>query len=192
MKNILIINGHPDSKSFNQALSDTYYESLNQEKVTSSIIQLRDLNFDPILRYGYRQRTELEPDLLIAIDKIKAADHIVWVYPMWWYGMPALLKGFVDRTFLPGVAFDYQENNTIPNKLFKGKTAHLIITSDSPRWYDFLIMKSPALNQMKKGVLAFCGIKTVKTSYIAPIKKSSGEFRKKWLEKVAKIASQQS
>ncbi len=65
-----------------------------------------DLNFNPNLEFGYRQRTKLEPDLIDAIEKIKKADHIVWVFPMWWYGYPALLKGFIDRTFLPGITFD--------------------------------------------------------------------------------------
>jgi putative NADPH-quinone reductase len=62
-------------------------------------INIADLDFNPNLEFGYRKRTELEPDLLEAIEKIKKADHIVWVFPMWWYGYPALMKGFIDRAF---------------------------------------------------------------------------------------------
>ena len=61
------------------------------------------------MRFGYKQRLELEPDLLAAIDAIKACDHMVWVHPVWWGGLPALLKGFIDRMFLPSIMFDYNE-----------------------------------------------------------------------------------
>jgi hypothetical protein len=61
----------------------------------------------------------------------------------------------------------------------------LIITADTPKWYDFLIMKKPAINQFKKGTLQFCGIHPVKVTYISTIKNSSSDFRIKWLEKIS-------
>lgn len=143
-----------------------------------------DLTFNPILKYGYRKRTELEPYLVDALEKIKAAQHLVWFFPMWWYGVPALLKGFIDRVFLPGIAFEYLEGKPFPKKLWKGKTAHLIMTADTPRWYDWLFMSSPAINQFKKGTLQFCGINPVKVTYIAPIRNSTEKFRNQWIEKV--------
>ncbi|NQZ76685.1 MAG: NAD(P)H-dependent oxidoreductase, partial [Ekhidna sp.] len=117
----------------------------------------------------------------------KQADHMVWILPMWWYGMPALMKGFIDRIFLPGFFFKYQKGNPFPKKLLKGKTARLIITADTVRWYDRWFMRSPLINQFKKGTLEFCGIKPVKVTYIAPIKDSSDAFRTKWLSKVKKL-----
>ena len=110
---------------------------------------------------------------------------MVWFFPMWWYGYPALMKGFIDRTFLPGVAFEAVKGKSIPKKLLKGKTARIIITSDTPKWYDSLYMQRPAINQFKKGTLEFCGIRPVKVTYIAPIKNSSLGFREKWLKKVS-------
>lgn len=62
-----------------------------------------------------------------AIDKIKAADHIVWIFPMWWYGYPAIMKGFIDRTFLPGITVRPIYGKPLPEKLLKGKTARLIV-----------------------------------------------------------------
>jgi NAD(P)H dehydrogenase (quinone) len=85
---------------------------------------------------------------------------------MWWYGYPALMKGFIDRTFLPGITFQPTQGKALPKKLLKGKTARIIITADTPKWYNFLIMKSPAINQFKKGTLEFCGISPVKATYI--------------------------
>ena len=184
---VLVINGHPDIESYNYALSKAYQDGLNDSEAKVELINIADLDFNPNLKYGYRKISELEPDLLDAIDKIKQADHLVWVLPMWWYGMPALMKGFIDRIFLPGFFFKYQRGNPFPKKLLKGKTARLIITADTVRWYDRWFMGSPLINQFKKGTLEFCGVKPVKVTYIAPIKDSSDAFRVKWLEKVKKL-----
>ncbi|WP_247234082.1 NAD(P)H-dependent oxidoreductase [Telluribacter sp. SYSU D00476] len=184
MKNVLIINGHPDPDSYNHALASAYRAGLSRTGATITQINIGELHFNPSLRYGYRQRTELEPDLVEAIEQIKQADHMVWVFPMWWYGYPAIMKGFIDRTFLPGITYQPVPGKPFPRKLLKGKTGHIIVTADAPRWYDYLFMRSPAINQFKKGTLEFCGISPVRVTYIAPIKESSVPFREKWLEKV--------
>jgi len=182
--NILIINGHPDKESFNNALANSYYEGAKLSTNFVEIINVRELDFNPNLQFGYRKRTVLEPDLEVAIKKIKEADHLVWVLPVWWSGMPAILKGFIDRVFLPGIMFEIEEGSLLPKKLLKNKTARLIITSDSPRWYYYVYFKSPVINELKKGVLAFCGVKPTKLTYIGPIKTITQNFRKKWLKKV--------
>ena len=184
MKQILIINGHPDKKSFNYALAEAYKNGAAKSKAKISQIDIADLNFNPNLKFGYRQRTPLEPDLIEAIEKIKKATHLVWVFPMWWYSYPALMKGFIDRSFLPGITFEPVKGKALPKKLLKGKTARLIITADTPKWYNYLYMKRPVINQFKKGTLEFCGIKPVKVTYISPIKNSSANHRTKWLEKM--------
>ncbi|PKH49212.1 NAD(P)H dehydrogenase [Tenacibaculum sp. Bg11-29] len=185
MKQILIINGHPDKESFNYALSIAYIKGVSKTDSELTQINISDLDFNPNLRFGYRKRMELELDLIDAIDKIKKADHIVWVFPIWWGGYPALMKGFIDRTFLPGITFQPIEGKPLPQKLLKGKSARLIITSDTPKWYDFLIMKRPAINQFKKGTLQFCGITPVKVTFISVIKGSTLNFREKWLKKIS-------
>lgn len=187
MKHVLIINGHPDVESFNYSLSEAYKTGLSKTNATVSQINIASLVFNPNLKFGYRKRMELEPDLVEAIEKIKKADHIVWFFPMWWYGYPAIMKGFVDRTFLPGITYQPIEGKPFPKKLLKGKSAHLIITADTPKWYDYLVMKRPAINQFKKGTLQFCGINPVKVTYIATIKNSSVNFRAKWLQKIASL-----
>lgn len=190
MKRILIINGHPDKESYNYALSKAYREGAIQNATTIEQIDISDLDFEISLKYGYRKRIPLEADLESAIEKIKRADHLVWLFPMWWYGYPALMKGFIERTFLPGITYKYVEGKTVPEKLLKGKSARIIVTSDTPKWYDSLFMKSPAINQFKKGTLNFCGIHPVKVTYITPISKSDAAFRKKWLQKVTILGSQ--
>ena len=135
MKRILIINGHPDSESFNSSLSKAYKSGALESKAEVREIIIRELNFDPNLAHGYRKRTQLEPDLIDAQEKIKWADHLVWFYPVWWGSLPALLKGFIDRTFLPGFAFQKRENSVWWDKLLSNKSARIISTLDQPAWY---------------------------------------------------------
>lgn len=184
MKQVLIINGHPDKQSYNYALSKAYKEGLNKTKITISEINISDLNFNPNLEYGYRKRTELESDLKEAINKIKKANHIVWFFPVWWAGLPALIKGFIDRTFLPGIMFEFEEGKEMPLGLLKGKSASVYITSDTPEQYDIEVMKQPVLHQFKTGVLEYCGVSPVEVTYISTITGSSDSFRKKWLNKM--------
>lgn len=190
MQKIVVINGHPDNQSFNHALASAYIKGAKKNDVQIEQINIGELTFNPNLKYGYRQRMDLEPDLRDAISKIKNANHIVWFFPMWWFGMPAIMKGFIDRVFLPGITFEPVSGQALPNKLLKGKSARIVITSDSPRWYDRFFMKQPAINQLKKGVLEFCGVNPVKTTYIAPIKKSNNTFRSKWIAKLTLLGEQ--
>jgi multimeric flavodoxin WrbA len=107
MKKILIINGHPDKESLCTEFAKSYKAGAEKSSADCTLINLIDLNFDPILYYGYRKRTELEPDLLKVQQDILNADHLVFVYPTWWGTYPALLKGFIDRVFLPKFAFEF-------------------------------------------------------------------------------------
>lgn len=187
MKNILIINGHPNKSSINFALAEAYYNGAKAAGATVSFIHITDLTFNPSLAFGYRQRMELEPDLLSSLEKIKAADHLVWIHPVWWGGMPAIMKGFIDRLFLPGIAFQYRENSIWWDKLFKGKTARIITTLDQPSWYYRIFFGRPSVNQLKKSVLQFCGINPVKITYIGIVKKSTEKQRLQWLNTVSEL-----
>lgn len=184
MKKILIINGHPNPSSFNFAIADSYKKGAIQSNTQVETITIAELNFNPNLQFGYQKRTELEPDLLDSWEKIKRADHLVWIHPVWFGGLPAITKGFVDRLFLPGMAFQYRKNSVWWDKLLKGKTAHIITTLDQPSWYYRLFYGRPSVNQLKKTTLEFCGVKPVKVSYIGIIKGSDDFQREKWLQKV--------
>lgn len=189
MNKILIINGHPDKESFNAALTEAYIKGASAQANTEvEVLYLADLTFDPILRYGYRKRTGLEPDLLKAFELLKEADHTVWIYPTWWGGMPALLKGFIDRLFLPGFTFQYREDSPFVDKLMKGKTARVITTMDAPIWYYRLAYGNTGHKAIKRVILGFCGFK-VKFFTMGSLKNSSDQQRQKWLDKAEKLGS---
>jgi putative NADPH-quinone reductase len=180
-KNILVILGHPDTNSFCGSLSKAYIDSAKVSGSEVRELQLGELKFDPILWNGYNKIQELEPDLTKAQELIQWSNHIVFVYPNWWGTMPALIKGFFDRVFLPGFAFKYRENSQFWDKLLSGRTAHLMVTMDTPPWYYRWIYHRPGHNEMKRTILGFCGIKVVKISEFAPIKDSSQQQREKWI-----------
>lgn len=184
MKKILIINGHPNPDSFNFGIANEYQKGALVSGALVETITIASITFNPNLAFGYQKRIELEPDLLESWEKIKRADHLVWVHPVWWGGLPAVTKGFIDRLFLPGMAFQYRENSVWWDKLLRGKTAHIITTLDQPGWFYRLFFGRPSVNQLKKSTLEFCGVKPVKVSYIGIIKGSDEKQRKKWLEKV--------
>ena len=108
MKNILVINGNPVKNSLSEKFANAYCKGALDAGAVCEVIHLVDLTFSPLLIHGYKQRTELEPDLIRVQQKINATNHVVMVYPTWWGTYPALLKGFIDRVFLPGWAFRYR------------------------------------------------------------------------------------
>ena len=183
-KKILIINGHPNKDSFNFGIAAAYKKGVLSTGTEVKEIVIANLDFNPNLQFGYQKRTELEPDLLEAWEKIQWADYLVWIHPVWWGGLPAITKGFIDRLFLPGFAFQYRENSHFWDKLLRGKTAHIITTLDQPGFFYRLVFHRPSVNQLRRSVLKFCGISPVKVSYIGIVRNSTPEMRKKWLEKV--------
>ena len=187
MKKIAVINGHPNKDSFNFGVAEAYKNGALEAGAEVKEIIIAELNFNPNLQFGYQKRMDLEPDLLNAWEIIQWADHLVWVHPVWCGGLPALMKGFIDRLFLPGLAYKYRENSLWWDKLLKGKTGHIITTLDQPGWYYRLMYGRPSVNQLKISTLEFCGIKPVKVTYLGIIRTSNEEQRKTWLKKVRSL-----
>lgn len=188
-KKILIIQGHPDPQSFNFALHNSYKLGAINSGAEVQEIFVGELDFNLNLKFGYRQRTELEPCLLEAQKKISWADHIVCIHPVWWGSVPAILKGFFDRILLPGFAFKKRENSVWWDRHLIGKTARIISTLDQPSWYYRLIYGAPTDKSLKKLTFEFCGIKPVSITHIGPLRLSSESFRVKWLQKVEQLGA---
>jgi putative NADPH-quinone reductase len=188
-KNILVVLGHPLSKSLCASLAEAYAEAAIGTGHKVKVLRLGDLNFDPVLWHGYAKIQELEPDLLEAQKLVQWAEHLVFVYPTWWGALPALLKGFFDRTFLPGFAFKYRENSVWWNKLLAGRTAHLMVTMDTPPWYYRLVYGAPGHHQMKRTILGFCGIKVTRLTTFGPVKSASKTKKDIWLKTATQLGA---
>ena len=191
MKKILIINANPNKESLCSELAKSYQKGAESTGAHCTLVNLIDLDFNPILPYGYKKRIELEPDLVKMQEAILDADHLVFVYPNWWSTYPALLKGFIDRVFVPKFAFSYRENSPLWDKLLIGRTARLIVTMDSPSWYYSLFTKSPGHHSMKKGILEFCGIKPVYITSFNMVKASNEQKRTRWIADAYRLGQKQ-
>ncbi|MDH5387860.1 MAG: NAD(P)H-dependent oxidoreductase [Gammaproteobacteria bacterium] len=188
-KKILVILGHPDEESFCGALAKAYIEGAKDSGNEVHTINLGELKFDPVLWKGYSKIQELEPDLVNAQELMQWSNHLVFIYPNWWGTMPALMKGFFDRAFLPGFAFKYRDNSSFWDKLLSGRTAHLIVTMDTPSWYYRWIYRRPGHNEMKRTILGFCGIKVKTITEIAIVRNSQSEVRGQWIRMVERMGA---
>lgn len=191
VRHILIIAAHPsthESESLGSAMAYAYADSARQANHEVRLLQLTQMAFDPVLHLGYKQAQALEPCLQQARTDILWADELVFVFPIWWGGMPALLKGFLDRVLLPGFAFRYEPEGAGLKPLLKGKTARLIITMDTPRWIDQWLYGSPVIRQLRYPILLLCGIRLKEVLYFSPVIKSSATQRQGWIKRVRELA----
>lgn len=186
---ILVILGQPSSQSLSAAMAQAYSEGARAAGAQVRFLALGELDFDPILHHGYRQIQPLEPDLEAAQADIAWARHLVWVYPIWWGGLPALLKGFLDRVFLPGFAFKYRKNSALWDKLLSGRSAELLVTMDSPPWYYRWVQRQPGHRQMKKTILEFSGIRPVQVHSFGPVVRSSDAARAGWIARARALGA---
>jgi len=180
MKNILIVNGHPHEVSFCHALAHAYEQGAVSAGNSVNLVHVRDLEFDPILHYGYTKRMELEPDLVRQQELLRQCDHLVLVLPFWWGGMPALLKGYFDRVLLPDFAFTCQEIRC--KGLLQGKTASIIYTQDAPFLWTFFMYRDAFWHTLRSAILHFCGFGSVRRKCLTGVSKSTDTKRKEWLE----------
>ena len=201
--NILVINGHPDKESYCQAIFQTIVESIDSKRHELEVINLNEEEFDPVLRYGYRQRMEDDLFILRSQELIQWADHLIFVYPIWWSSMPSLLKGWIYRVFTPGIAYSANNRGSFIlnylrgkqfKKLLKGKTASIYATSMAPTWW-YKVFSGPinipdsyGISVLKNAVLNHCGIKTKRVSILGELGRevNTSSTRQKFLQKVAK------
>ena len=184
---MLVLQGHPHDVSFNRSLAISYAEGARASGSEVRTINLADLDFDPVLRNGYAKIQPLEPDLVRVQKAIEWADHIVVAYPVWWGAAPALLKGFFDRTFLPGWAFAFEGWWPLPVRKLTGKTAHVIVTMDAPRPVYWAIYRNSAHRSVVNGTLSFCGIGPVSTTTVDAVKYLPEIARKAWMARVRRL-----
>lgn len=164
MKKVLILNGHTGSESLSKHLSETYKNGALAYGNEVRLMNISEMSFDPVLTEGYKERKELESDLLKFQENVLWADHFVVVYPTWWGNMPAILKGLFDRAFLPG--FSYKKVG--PTKfegLLKGKSARIITTCGAPRFAFHLVGNT--YTNLKSNTLKLCGFSPIKVSIIS-------------------------
>ena len=186
-KRIFIWVGHPRETSLSHGLADAYQAAAEGAGAEIRRMNTFDMNFDADLTEGYHSRKTLEPCLEEWRENLSWCEHTAWIYPYWWGGMPAKMKGVIDRSFLPGFAMRYHEDDPWWDRLLAGRTADVIISSDSPGWFDTLRYGAPGHKQVKNLILEFSGIKVARMKQIGTIKTASDKKIKSWINQAANM-----
>jgi len=135
----LIIYGHPGSGNFSSHFLNKCKDGLKQKNIDFEVLDLYKMDYDPVLKpdelYTTGNRNISDKNREIQ-EKIKLADGLIFIYPVWWGSMPAILKGFIDRVFTPGFAFKYNKERLlkfIPDKLLNDKKIIIFVSSGGPK-----------------------------------------------------------
>jgi putative NADPH-quinone reductase len=182
-KNIVIIQGHPDSgrNHFCHALADAYAKAAQAAGHAVHRVEVAELQF-PILRTKSEFEHGPVPPIIEPVQQaIMAADHLLIIFPLWMGEMPALLKAFCEHIFRPGFAFQYRDHG-FPIKRLKGKSARIVVTMGMPaliyRWY----LGAHGLKNLKRNILAFCGIGPIRDNLFGMVEGASDQTRRRWMK----------
>lgn len=192
-KRILVLNGHPAAKSLSAHFAQNYAEAAGAAGAIVRVHHLSEMNFDVDFGQGnYSEFKPLEPVLEQCLSDLEWAEHLVVTTPMWWGGLPAKLKGLFDRAFIPGRTFDTRIKTRLglPAPMLTGKTARVIMTSDTPQWFERVVYKRAIMHQMTKQILGFVGIKPTRYSYFSGASEATEHRVQGWTGTVRELGRQ--
>ena len=191
---VLVVYCHPDPHSFTAAVRDTAIAALETSGHETRLVDLYGEDFNPVLgaeeRARYHDPGDNEIPVADHLAHIKWAEALVFVYPTWWYGLPAMLKGWLDRVWVPHVTFTLPENGQPIRPLMTNIRKIAAISScGSPRWW-MVFVGHPGRRTVLTGIRALCA-KRCRTLWLAhyQIDSSTPTTRAAFLERVSRRMS---
>jgi NAD(P)H dehydrogenase (quinone) len=188
MKN-LIVYAHPNSGSLNHFFKQTVLESLQESGEEIAIRDLNEINFNPVLSLedmnGQRMGTVAD-DVQTEQDFITWADRIIFIYPIWWTGMPAIMKGYIDRVFSYGFAYRYDQG--VQKGLLTGKKT-IIINSHgkSNAEYEAMGMDKALILTSDTGIFTYSGLEIQQHFYFDKADRASADNISDWESQIQTI-----
>lgn len=191
-KRIFILDGHPAASSLSRTFAQAYADAARKAGHDVRLTHIHDLEFDADYGFaGYARHKPLEPGLEAFLADLEWAEHVVLATPMWWGGLPAKLKGLVDRAFLPGRVFDTRETVAgLPKPMMGGRSARVFLTSDTPRWYFRLFYHNALMWQLRRQILGFIGLKPTRITHFPGASHPDAAAVPRWLAKVEQFGAQ--
>jgi len=185
---ILIVIAHPNKGSFNHAIAETVAEIINRNGYELLYHDLYGERFDPILPYRELSKdAKVESNVEQHCYDISDADGIIVIHPNWWGQPPAILKGWIDRVFRTGVAYEFLEGDSgegVPRGLLKARAAIVFNTSNTPEEREVGVFGDPLETIWKNCIFDLCGVKHFYRKVFGVIVISTVEQREKWLNEV--------
>jgi NAD(P)H dehydrogenase (quinone) len=191
---ILVLYAHPVETSFVAALHRQVVETLRAGGHEVDDCDLNIEGFDPVMsrqdRLDYhdlqRNRARVSP----YVDRLLAAEGLVFVHPVWNYGFPAILKGFVDKVFLPGVSFNLGANGSYAANLGNIRKLAAVCTYGGDRLRT-LVMGDPPRRFFKRSMRSLVGMRA-RCDYLAHynMNKTNAERRARFLAEVGRVFAQ--
>ena len=152
---VLVIFAHPLGDSDAATLRDTVVAALEAGGHTVDLCNLYQEDFDPILSAqewrDYENTSENTRAVSRQVERLRQAEGIIFVFPSWWYGMPAILKGYFDRVWLPGVAFEFGPQAIRP-LLMSIRMFGVVTTTGAPEWFTRIYMGNPSRKVLMRGL----------------------------------------
>jgi len=188
---ILAVCCHPSPDSFHASLKDAVIARLKAAGHLVTLIDLYAEGFDPVMPLAQwadpKRGGGSAPELARHVDELRAAEGLLLIYPTWWYGMPAMIKGWIDRVWQPGVAFEMEPGGGIRRHMLSEIRAFAIATTHgSPHWFIRLVMGEPGRKQVLRGLTQHLA-KGCRVSWNAlyDVDSSSSETRARWRDRTA-------
>ena len=189
--NHLIIYSHPNPASFNHAIKEVVVKTLKDKGQNVRIRDLYAIHFDPVLKaddFETFEQKKTPRDIEIEQGHIRWADVLTFIYPIWWAAAPAITRGYIDRVFSNGFAYEFGAEG--PKGLLGGKKVCLINTMGAPlsAYETKGIFKSMecVINQE---IFEFCGFKVACQKYFGSVPLVSDDERKAMLAEVETVAA---
>ena len=185
----LVVYCHPVPESFCAVVRDTVLSALAARSAEVRLVDLYAEGFDPVLsvdeRRSYHEHAPDDPKLAPHIENLKWADAVLFVYPTWWYGLPAMLKGWLDRVWATEVAFRLPPDGGRIVSLVPHITRIGVVTTCGATWWLSFLMGQPGRKTILRGMRALCA-PTARTLYVAhyDMDRATPETRASFLNRV--------
>ena len=188
---VLVVYAHPNPASFNRALLDAIHEGLATAGHPVRVRDLYQCGFDPVLSRSDLARLALADtpeEIRTEQALVSWAELMIFLYPVWWFGPPALLKGWFDRTFTHGFAFRYGPAGH--QGLLAPRQAVIVATlGGSAAEYRARDWESLLVRPAAEGVLGYCGVQLREARLLYEIPGSSEAARREMLEQMSELAA---
>ncbi|MBN2466513.1 MAG: NAD(P)H-dependent oxidoreductase [Deltaproteobacteria bacterium] len=162
---VLVVYAHPNPKSFNHAVLESFTKGLADAGHRFDLVDLYDIGFNPCLSqddFDRLAKRETPDDIKIQQEKVTDADGLAFIHPIWWTGPPAILKGWIDRVFFMGFAYNIDEKTGHYAGLLKHRKAMVIGTAAASETEAKAAGLEDAFKKIDTdGIFRFCGIATV-------------------------------